>query len=338
MSLIVLSEPEKKWDEFVSLHSDLIFHTGLWWKVLREGYGCQMKYLVAEEGGEWQLALPGMMVGNRFFRVLYSLIPYGGFIGDRKLVPEFLRLLKRWAKEEKIQRIQIVDLAIKKREELPDFDYRESYRHVLDLKGKSPEEIYGNYPDALKRNVKTALKSNLKIERIEKREEVDQFYQLYLSSMRRKAALVKYPLGLFHKIYELLVPDFADILIVKHQNRPIAGIVIIYSKDTAHYFHGGSDSQYLSLRPNDILFNHAIQIAQEKGKSYFDFLGSDKKFKSLIQFKDKWGTRREELFNFHKDFGIFQPLVFKIALSLAQTSFGSVIHRTWKSIHQEKPA
>jgi lipid II:glycine glycyltransferase (peptidoglycan interpeptide bridge formation enzyme) len=209
-----------------------------------------------------------------------------------------------------------VDLAIKKREELPDFDYRESYRHVLDLKGKSPEEIYGNYPDALKRNVKTALKSNLKIERIEKREEVDQFYQLYLSSMRRKAALVKYPLGLFHKIYELLVPDFADILIVKHQNRPIAGIVIIYSKDTAHYFHGGSDSQYLSLRPNDILFNHAIQIAQEKGKSYFDFLGSSKKMSGLIQFKAKWGAEREIVFNYYQDISRSRATIYQALLPI----------------------
>jgi lipid II:glycine glycyltransferase (peptidoglycan interpeptide bridge formation enzyme) len=338
MNLIVLTEPGKKWDKFVSSHSHLIFHTGLWWKVLKEGYGCEMRYLVAEEGEQWLLALPGMMVGNGFFRVFYSLIPYGGFIGDRKHMPEFLNLVNQWAKDEKIQRIQIVDPAIKRREELTGFDCRESYRHVLELRGKSAEEIYANYPDTLKRNIKTALKSNLKVERIKTKEEADQFYQLYLSSMKRKAALVKYPRELFHKIYELLVPDFADILFVRHQNRPIAGIVMIYSKDTAHYFHGGSDSEYLNLRPNDLLFHQTIQIAFEKGKSYFDFLGSDKKFKSLIQFKDKWGTKREGLFNFHKDFGIFRPLVFKIALGLAQTSFGSMIHRTLKSIHREKTA
>jgi hypothetical protein len=336
MNLTVLTEPDKEWDEFVSSHSHLIFHTSLWWKVLKEGYGCEMRYLVAEEGGEWFLALPGMMVGNRFFRVFYSLIPYGGFIGDIKHQPEFLNLLNQWIKDEKVQRIQIVDPAIKGREELPGFDFRESYRHVLKLEGKSPEEIYGNYPDTLKRNIKHALKSNLKVETIKTKEEVEQFYQLYLSSMKRKAALVKYPLELFHKINELLVPDFADILFVRHQDRPIAGIVMIYSKETAHYFHGGSDSRYLNLRPNDLLFHRAIQIAQEKGKSYFDFLGSDKKFKSLIQFKDKWGTKREELFNFHKDFGIFRPLVFKIALGLAQTPVGSMIHRTLKSMRWEK--
>jgi len=338
MNLTILSEPDRKWDEFVFSHSPLVFHTSLWWRVLKEGYGSEMRYLVMENKGEWFSALPGMMVGNRFFKVFYSLIPYGGFIGDRKYLAEFLRLLNQWARRERIQRIQIVDLAIKKQEELPDFNCMESYRHVLDLKDKSPEEIQNNYHDALKRNIKTALKSNLEFEQIRTREEVDLFYRLYLTSMKRKAALVKYPLELFRKIHDHLTPDHADIFFVRHQNQTVAGIVVIYSEDTAHYFHGGSDSRYLHLRPNDLLFHHAIRIAQQRGKSYFDFMGSDKKFQSLIQFKDKWGTRREELFNFHKDFGFIRPKVFKVALCLAQTPLGSAIHRNWKAIQKEKPA
>ena len=338
MNLIILSEPDQKWDEFVSLYTHLIFQTAIWGKVLKEGYGTRMIYLALEDQGEWLSVLPGMIVGNRFFRVFYSLIPYGGFIGDRKHIPEFLQLLYRWVKEEKIQRLQIVDPAIKKRVELPDFNCVESYRHVLDLKGKSIEQIQDDYHDALKRNIKTALKSNLEFEKIRTHEEVDRFYHLYLTSMKRKLALVKYPLELFRKIHDLLVPDYADIFFVKHQSQTIAGIVVIYSEDTAHYFHGGSESRYLNLRPNDLLFHHAIRIARERGKSYFDFMGSDKRFQSLIQFKDKWGTRREELFNFHKDFGLIRPKVFKVALSLAQTSLGSAIHRKWKAIQKEKPA
>jgi len=334
MNLIVLEEPDKKWDEFVSLHSKLIFHTSLWWKVLKQGYGGETKYLVAEDSGEWLSALPGMMVGNRLFRVFYSLIPYGGFIGEPKHIPEFLNFLNDWAKKEKIQRIQIVDLAIKKKEDLPDFKCVESYRHVLELKGKSPDQIWKNYHDGLKRNIKTAMKSDLSFEKIKSREEVNQFYRLYLDSMRRNQALAKYPLKLFQKIYDLLVPEFSDILFVKHHNQPIAGIVLIYSKDIAHYFHGGSDSEFLHLRPNDLLFHRAIQTAQERGKAYFDFLGSDKNFLSLIQFKDKWGAQREELFNFHKDLGVVRPALFKIALSLAQTSIGSAIHRRLKSLQK----
>jgi lipid II:glycine glycyltransferase (peptidoglycan interpeptide bridge formation enzyme) len=334
MNLIVLEKPNDKWDEFVSVHSNLIFHTSLWWKVLKEGYGCGMRYLVFEEGGYWLSALPGMMVGNRLFKVFYSLVPYGGFIGNREHITEFLSLLSSWAKKEKIQRIQIVDLAIKEKQDLPDFNCVESYRHLLELKGKTTDQLWKNYKDSLKRNIKTALKSDLCFEKIKSRDEVDLFYRLYLASMRRNKALAKYPVQLFLKIYDLLVPESSDIFFAKYQNQPVAVMVVIYSEETAHYFHGGSATEYLHLRPNDLLFHHAIQIAKEREKLYFDFLGSDKRFLSLIQFKDKWGTKREELLNFHKDVGVVRPFLFKIALSLAQTSFGSAIHRRLKSIRK----
>lgn len=301
MNLIILEEPDKSWDEFVSKHSSLIFHSSLWGRVLKEGYDCKLKYLILEEKGGWLLALPGMMVGNRFFKVFYSLIPFGGFIGERNLIPKFINLFNDWAKKEKIQRIQIVDLAIKKKEEMPDFKCMESYRHLLELKDKSIDQIWKNYKDSLKRTIKTALKSNLCFEKIKSREEVDQFYQLYLDSMRRNKTLAKYPSELFNKIYDFLVPEFSDMLFVKYHSQPVAGMVVIYSQNIAHYFHGGSDTEHLRLRPNDLLFHHAIQIAKEKEKAYFDFFGSDKKFLSLIQFKDKWGTQKEELFNFQKD-------------------------------------
>ena len=334
MNLIVLEKPNDKWDEFISAHSNLIFHTSLWWKVLKEGYGCGMRYLVFEEGGNWLSALPAMMVGNRFFEVFYSLVPYGGFIGNRERIPEFLSFLNNWARKEKIQRIQIVDVNIKKKQDLPDFKCVESYRHLLELKDKSIDQIWKNYKDSLKRNIKTALKSDLCFEKIRSREEVNQFYRLYLDSMRRNKALAKYPIQLFLKIYDLLVPEFSDIFFINYHNQPVAGMVVIYSDDTAHYFHGGSATEYLHLRPNDLLFHRAIQIAKEKEKSYFDFFGSDKKLLSLIQFKDKWGTKREELLNFHKDIGVIRPFLFKIFLSLAQTSVGSAVHRGLKSLHK----
>jgi hypothetical protein len=331
MNLIVLEEPDEKWDQFVSARSALLFHNSLWWRVLKESYGCPTRYLVFEDGGNWLCALPGTIAGNRFFRVFYSLIPYGGFIGDRERIPEYLGLLDDWAKKERIQRIQIVDVGIKNRQDLPDFRCVESYRHVLQLEGRSADQIWKNYRDGLRRNIKAAMKSEISFERISSREEIHQFYRLYLDAMSRNKALAKYPLQLFLRIYELLVPDFCDVFFVKHRGRPIAGAVIIYSEHIAHYFHGGSATAYLHLRPNDFLFHHAIEIAREKGISYFDFFGSDKKLASLIRFKEKWGTTREELFNFHKDFGSVRPFLFKTALSLARTPLGSAIHRRLRS-------
>lgn len=336
MNLITLEEPDKSWDEFVSKHSSIVFHTSLWGKVLKEGYSCKLRYLLLEDNGDWLLALPGMLVGNRFFRVFYSLIPYGGFIGRRGHIPEYLGLLKKWVNKERIDRIQIVDLEIKKKEELPDFECMESYRHILRLKEKSLDQIWKDYKPNLKRTIKKALKSDLFFERIKDRKEVDHFYELYLASMKRNKALAKYPIDLFYKIFDLLIPELAEIFFVNYRNKPIAGIVVIYSEETAYYFHGGSSTEYLYLRPNDLLFHHAIKIAKEKGKSYFDFLGSEKRLSSLIQFKDKWGTEREELLVFQKDIGTIRPFLGKIALGFAQTPLGTVIHRKLASTKNQR--
>ena len=312
MNLIVIEDPNDKWDEFVCLHSNLIFHTSLWWKVLKEGFGYRMQYLVFEEGGYWLSALPGMMVGNRFFKVFYSLIPYGGFIGEKERTPEFLNLLNNWAKKEKIGRIQIVDVDIKEKQQLPDFNCVESYRHLLELKGKSSDQIWKNYKDSLKRNLKTALKSDLYFDKIKSRQEVEQFYRLYLDSMKRNRALAKYPIQLFYKIYDLLVPEFSDIFFVKHHNQPVAGMVVIYCEEIAHYFHGGSANEYLHLRPNDFLFHNAIKIAKEKGKSYFDFMGSSKKMLNLIRFKEKWGAEKKIVFNYHQDISKSRAAIYQL--------------------------
>jgi lipid II:glycine glycyltransferase (peptidoglycan interpeptide bridge formation enzyme) len=165
---------------------------------------------------------------------------------------------------------------------------------------------------------------------------VEQFYSLYLASMKRNKALAKYPLELFYGIFDVLVPGHTDLLFAKHQGQPIAGVVMVYSEDTAHYFHGGSATEHLDLRPNDLLFHRAINMAQEKGKLYFDFFGSDKRFSSLIRFKDKWGTRRENLLSLHRDLGLLRSAVFKFSLKLAQTPFGSALHRAIKSTRKEK--
>lgn len=335
MNLTVLEEPNKKWDEFVHAHSNLLFSTSSWWQVLTQGYGCPTRYLVLEKHGKWRCVLPGMIVGNRFFRVFYSLIPYGGFIGERERIPEFLTLLYRWAKSQRIHRIQIVDPSIKKGQELPDFNCVESFRHMLELEDRSSDQIWKGYEDSLRRNIKKALKSDLSFEPIDSRQQVERFYRLYLESMQRNRALAKYPIQLFLGIYDLLVPQHADVLFVTHQGQAVAGMVIIYSQDTAHYFHGGSETRYLDLRPNDLLFHRAIELAQEKGKTYFDFFGSDKRLSSLIRFKDKWGTHREELFNFHRDLGVLRPLLFRSALKLVQTPLGSRVHRTFRSTGRE---
>lgn len=141
---------------------------------------------------------------------------------------------------------------------------------------------------------------------------MNHFYELYLALMKRHKTLAKYPIGLFYKIFDLFIPDSAEIFFVKYGNEPIAGIVVIYSEETAYYFHGGSYTEYLHLRPNDFLFHNAIKIAKEKGKSCFDFMGLSKKMLSLIQFKEKWDAEKKIVFNYHQDISKSRATIYQL--------------------------
>lgn len=319
MKLNILEEPDKSWDEFVCTHSGLVFHTSLWGKIIKESYGCELRYLVLEDNGEWLLAIPGMLTG-RFLRLWYSLVPYGGFIGNREYIPAFLELLMEDIRKYKIDRLQIVDPYIKGKEELPEFKAIESVRHVLDLSDKTEEALWKSYKSNLRWSIKSALKRGLLVEKIKNINQVKVFYELYLSSMKRNKAIVKYPLKLFELIYSVMPEGEREILFVKSGDKAVAGIVIIYSNRMAHDFHNDSLTQYLSLRPNDLLIYESIKLALNKGKEKFDFLGSHKNMESLIQFKDKWGAERKRLLSLHKDMNKMKALVHRFSMPLLRAS------------------
>lgn len=328
MELICLKQPDEKWDDFVSQYSSLIFHKAVWAKVLFQAYPeNKLLYFVLRDKEKWLLAMPAMVLNCKIFYIFHSLIHYGGFIGDKRYISIFLKLLEKEAKKYKFNRIQIIDPEIKEKEQLEQkgFVVGESYRHILTLAGKAEEDIFRGYKSALRGNIKQAIKSGLISEKIKNREDVEEFYRLYLGSMRRNKALAKYPLSFIYAIYDLTLEELADILFVRYDNRVIAGIIVIYSENTAHCVQAGSDSEHLHLRANDFLFHEAIKLSLEKGKKYFDFLGSDKRLLSLIRYKDKFGTKKEELFSFCKDIGIVKPFIWRLVYKLANTSLGARI-------------
>lgn len=311
MRLISIEDPDARWDKFISQYSHLIFHTSIWAKILKNSYNTNLAYYVLEDNGEWLLAIPGMLIG-RFLKLWYSLIPYGGFVGKREYIPAFLELVIKDVKRYRIDRLQIVDPQVDRADKIPELMNRESYQHILDLKGKTEGDVWKGYRPNLRRTIREALDARVLVEKVRDKKEVETFYNLYLASMRRKKGIIHYPFKLFTEMFPLIKQEKADIFLAKHDGKTIAGITMVYSERVAHYFHGGSLTDYLHFRPNDLLFHTAIKKALKKGKAKFDFLGSSKEMKGLIQFKEKWGTERISLFSLHKDITRIKVLLHKL--------------------------
>jgi CelD/BcsL family acetyltransferase involved in cellulose biosynthesis len=61
------------------------------------------------------------------------------------------------------------------------------------------------------------------------------------------------------------------------------------------YKFGASDASSWSLRPNHLLFWHAIRAACEQGRRWFDFGRTDIGQEGLRNFKLSWGAVEEPL-------------------------------------------
>lgn len=298
--LEMIEQPGPEWDRFVEHREGLLFHGSAWGNLVAQSFGGSCCYFaMRDESGRIALGMPGVIIPVRLLNILYAQVPYGGVLGDEELLPDFLTRLGTAAGERGAHRVVInasLPLCPALPLSAPGLETLRAVGHVLDLAEFAPGEYFEHCPSSLKRNIRRARKSGVEVAPAAGEADVDRFYRLYLAAMARNQAAAKYPVSLFLGMYRSLVRSgSADLLLAHHNGEAIAGVFLVHSRSCTHYFHGGSLTEHLSLRPNDLLFHEAIELAIARGQRYFDFMGSDPADANLIRYKEKWGARAVDL-------------------------------------------
>jgi FemAB-related protein (PEP-CTERM system-associated) len=96
----------------------------------------------------------------------------------------------------------------------------------------------------------------------------------------------------FHalRFYQSIVREFphqSEILMARHGDRYIGGILLISFQDTVHWYCGAGLHQYKSLAPISLLVWEAIRSACERGFAQFDF-GRSRWDSGTSFFKRQW--------------------------------------------------
>jgi len=324
MELKVFESPEKEWDEFASRYTDLIFYQSVWSQVLKEGLGGQPLYFYLKEGDEIVAGLPGILLSFKIFKILYASIPYGHLIGEKSYYLAFLKLLEKEFRGRGIDQVRITESPFLESYQPEFFKPISAKCSLLDLRGFDKERLWDGYRSEVRRAIRKAQKHGLSIRRATSRNEVEIFYQLYLSSMERNRAMAKYPLHWFEALYEILIQQKkADIFFAIKDDKYIAGVVLIYSTTTYHYLHNGSMEAYLESRPNDLIVDYIIQKGVEEGKTTLDFMGSDPGDLSLLRFKEKWGSQSKDIYTYVKDYHPFRCKIWELGKRVMNSSLGS---------------
>ena len=328
MELKVFETPGKEWDEFASQYTDLIFYQSVWSEVLRKGLGGQPLYFYLRGGGKIVVGLPGVLLNFMMFKIFYASIPYGNLIGENSYYPAFMELLEREFRKRGIDQVRMTESPFSEPFRPISYKRVSSKCSLLDLRGFDKEKLWESYKKYIRRDIRKAQRSGVTIRSGSSKEDVRILYELYLASMDRNRTMAKYPFQWFEAISEEMGKKGIGIFrLAEFNQKAVAGAVFIHSSTSTHYFHNGSQYEFLKFCPNELLIHSSLEKAMEAGNTYFDFMGSDPADFPLIRFKEKWGSRSMDIHTYVKDYHPLKCRGWEWGKKLLDSRFGSSLLR-----------
>ena len=286
---------EDAWDSYVyESDASTFYHQIGWRNVVLKTYGHKPRYLVArgDDGGIVGV-LPMFLMESRVFgRKLVSVpfAPYGGVCADdagvgRALVEEGVGV----ARDEGVDYFEIRGLSDDERYE-GGLVTNDTYFTLVMRLEQDPELVWQRFNRKVRNATRKAMKSGLGV--VTGADYVRDFYRIYARNMRDLGAPVH-----AHSFYANLQEEFPEqtrIAVVRCDGRVIAGIFLLYFRDTVISGWASSDKSYQRFNPNNLLYWAVIKDSCEGGYEYFDF-GRSIADSGTYRFKKPWGAEVAQL-------------------------------------------
>jgi CelD/BcsL family acetyltransferase involved in cellulose biosynthesis len=90
-----------------------------------------------------------------------------------------------------------------------------------------------------------------------------------------------------------------SLLLAKKNGEATAALILFKFKDRVSAEIAASDERYRDISPNHYLFWEAIKLACEQGYRIFDFGRTSPNNHSLMDFKERWGTKVIDLHEYY---------------------------------------
>ena len=292
-----VSPHDPKWTEFVARQSPAnIFHSSLWMDLLSSCYGYRpFVYVVTGGDGSVTAGLPFLGVSSWLTGRRWVSLPFTDHCSplgqDEEALKELIKELVQLRARQEIPRMDL-------HWPLPEQDGvhpgKEFVWHNLAL-SNTPEALFRSFGKMHQRNIRKAERAGVTVRQSSASEDLETYYRLHGQTRQRQGLPVQ-PRKFFRLLGEKILQADQGFVLLAHKDQvPIAGAVFLTAGETILYKYGASDSQYLSLRPNNLIFWKAIEGACQKGYRTFDFGKTDLDNEGLRAFKRGWGAEERSL-------------------------------------------
>lgn len=256
----------------------------------------------------------------------YLYIPHGPEINFNAItgtinneVAQFVTYLKNLAKEQKSIFVKIEPVDDKIPEAMHQFKFKRSSKElqphktvVLDLQ-KSEEELLSEMHHKTRYNIKVAEKYGIVVK---DSEDLDMFWKL-LKKTTKRDRFGSHSKDYYQKLIEYFNKDSTrvDLVMAYHNNKAVAGALMMTYGDICYYLHGASDYDARNMMAPYALHWENIKYLKERGVKNYDLWGIDaNRWPGVTRFKLGWGGRQVEYpGSFDLPVSKFWYLIYKIS-------------------------
>ncbi|MFN8258883.1 MAG: GNAT family N-acetyltransferase [Bacteroidales bacterium] len=162
------------------------------------------------------------------------------------------------------------------------------------------ESIWSNAYSSNNRNmIRKSQKNNIRIEITSDENEYQDFYYLYLNTMKEVGAL---PYYYFDPAYALNFNSFLGmnqkLFFAVFEDKKICTMLMMIYGEYAHYHLSGRVKEFANLAANNLILDAAIQFAKQQGARVFHFGGgnSNNSDDPLYKFKSNFSKARADFY------------------------------------------
>ncbi|MFQ5712113.1 MAG: GNAT family N-acetyltransferase [Candidatus Geothermarchaeales archaeon] len=300
-----------------------VYHLYEWGELIEKTYDIRVKRLLAEDDGAAVGVLPFVSFKSALFGGKIVSLPFSDYGGPCTLddysncSKDLLKELVRIGDELNVGFIEL-RMFPHDEEELFELNFTRGFQaFTFRLDTRPPyEKIWSGYVKKIRKNIRKARREGLRVVEARDREDVEDFYRLYLGRMK-DFGTPPAPLSFWLNMWDIFHPrDRMKLIFTVLSGEKIAGFVSLLFKRKLYYVLNVSSKEYWRHRGlNDLLFDWYIKYACENGYGLVDF-GRTRGGTGILRFKEKgWGAERLPLNKYYLFFGGEKRNILDVALS-----------------------
>jgi CelD/BcsL family acetyltransferase involved in cellulose biosynthesis len=296
--MIEVDVDDARWLDLISRSSAAVaFHHPAWSRALAQCYGYR-PFVLAHAGSDGRLRIgtPIIEIGRLLGRPRWIALPFTDHCppvsGDAEPLEGFIRALDT---ERRARRVATIEL----RSELRGVGAvlaPHGVRHTMRL-DRDPTTIYQRFSKSqVQRNIRRGERERLTVREGDSLADLKEtYYALHVETRKRQGIPVQ-PRRFFDALWsEVMEPGLGFVVLAYSGRVAVAGAVFLRWNGTVTYKYGASKPEAWRLRPNHVVFWHAIRWSCENGFHTFDWGRSDSENHGLRAFKSSWGATEEPL-------------------------------------------